>query len=130
MLRDQAILNPELLSALSSAGHTQHVVVADPGLPLPPGVPVVDLSLVPGVPTLDQTLRAVVDALVVESAVAATESADTEAGAAIREQLGSLPLSLVGHEQLKELLPTAHVIIRTGDCRPYANVALVAGVPF
>lgn len=130
MLRDQAILNPQLLSALSGAGHTQCVVVADPGLPLPPGVRVVDLSLVAGVPSLEQTLRAVVDALAVESAVAASESADSEVGDAIREQLGSVPLSLVSHERFKELLPTAHVIIRTGDCRPYANVALVAGVTF
>jgi D-ribose pyranase len=130
VLRGQRILNPQLLSALSSAGHTQLVVLADPGLPLPPGVPVVDLSLVPGVPTLEQTLRAVCDALVVEAAVAAVETEGSSIGAVIRDGLRDTPLDLVTHERFKELLPGSHVIIRTGDCTPYANVGLLAGVPF
>ena len=130
MLRDQEILNPQLLSALSSAGHTQLVVIADPGLPLPPGAAVIDLSLVRGVPSLAQTLRAVLDALAVEAAITASESQGSQVAELIGETLGPVPLSMVSHERFKELLPTAHVIIRTGDCTPYANVALVAGVTF
>ena len=130
MLRDQQILNPQLLAALSGAGHTQLVVLADPGLPLPREVPVVDVSLVPGIPTLAQTLQAVVGALVVESAVAAAESQGTEVAAVVGEFLPDVPVELVSHDRFKQLLPGAHVIVRTGDCTPYANVALVAGVPF
>jgi D-ribose pyranase len=130
VLRDHQILNPQLLSALSSAGHTQLVVLADPGLPLPTGVPVVDISLVPGIPTLAQTLRAVTNALVIEAAIAAAESQGTEIAAVMGDSLRQVPLELVSHERFKELLPNAHVIIRTGDCTPYANVALIAGVAF
>ena len=130
MLRGQRILNPQLLAALAGAAHTQLVVLADPGLPLPPGVPVVDLSLVPGIPTLAQALQAVAGALVVEAAVAAEESRGGEVAGVISESLRGVPVELVSHERFKQLLPGAHVIVRTGDCRPYANVALVAGVPF
>jgi D-ribose pyranase len=129
VLRGQDILNPQLLSALSSAGHTQLVVLADPGLPLPRGVPVVDLSLVPGIPTFGQTLDAVARALVVERAIAAEESPDVVT-ALIGAALGEVPLELVGHDRFKGLLPGAHVVVRTGECTPYANVALVAGVTF
>lgn len=34
------------------------------------------------------------------------------------------------HQILKSLTRTAHAVIRTGECTPYANVALIAGVPF
>lgn len=130
MLRDVQILNSQLVAALSSAGHTQLVVVADPGLPIPPGVPVVDLSLVPGVPSLRVTLEAVMRSLIVESAVAANEIRGSDIADVMHASLGNTPLEFVSHEQLKALLAGAHVVVRTGECTPYANVVLVAGAGF
>jgi D-ribose pyranase len=36
----------------------------------------------------------------------------------------------ISHEDLKVLSREAKAIIRTGECQPYSNVALVAGVVF
>ena len=65
MTRD-GILNAQLLSAIAHCGHTQTLVICDAGLPLPPGVPVIDLALVRGVPTFLEALKAVAGQLVVE----------------------------------------------------------------
>lgn len=130
MLRDRRILNPALLAELARAGHTDLVVVADAGLPLPAGVPVVDLSLVPNVPRFADVLAAVLDALVVESAVLAEESRHSPIDETLEPLLADLPVKRLSHEDFKHLTRTAHLIVRTGECTPFANVALVAGVPF
>jgi D-ribose pyranase len=130
MLRDQRILNPALLAGVAAAGHTHLVVVCDAGLPLPRGVQVLDLSLVPGVPRFDQTVAAVRAAMVVESAVVARESRDGQIASTLQRLLSDLRVDLVAHEDFKALTREAHLIVRTGECTPYANVALVAGVPF
>jgi D-ribose pyranase len=37
---------------------------------------------------------------------------------------------MVSHEEFKRLVARAKGVIRTGECTPYANIALVAGVTF
>ncbi len=130
MLHDQQILNPRLLAGLAAAGHTDLVVVCDAGLPLPAGVPLVDLSLVPNTPRFGETLAAVRAALVVESAVIAAESRDGAIAETIERLLSGLRVDLLPHEEFKALIRGARLIVRTGECTPYANVALVAGVTF
>ncbi|HEY1617444.1 MAG TPA: D-ribose pyranase [Streptosporangiaceae bacterium] len=130
MLRYHALLNPALLAHLAGAGHTDLVVIADAGLPLPPGVPVVDLSLVPGTPSFAGTATAVLAALAVESAVIAAESAGNPAEEQLAALLDGLPVEVVSHARLQELSRQARVIVRTGECTPYANVVLIAGVTF
>lgn len=130
MLRDCTILNPALLYYLASAGHTDVVVVADAGLPLPAGVPVVDLSLVPGTPSFVETVEAIFATLKVQSAVVAKELKDHPHRGQLHQILDGITIDSISHEDFKGLLPTAHLIIRTGECTPFANVALIAGVTF
>ncbi|NUT96071.1 MAG: D-ribose pyranase, partial [Saccharothrix sp.] len=49
-MRRTGILNATLNAELSRLGHTDEVVVADCGLPIPPGPVVVDLAFTFGVP--------------------------------------------------------------------------------
>ncbi len=130
MLRDHRILNPALLRALASAGHTDLVVVADAGLPIPAGVPLIDLSLTPGVPSFAAVLETVLASLTVDEVVIAAQSADSPADATLKRLCADLPTRTVDHEELKALSRRAHVIVRTGECTPYANAVLVAGVTF
>ncbi len=37
---------------------------------------------------------------------------------------------LLSHDQFKVLSRQARAIIRTGECQPYCNIVLVAGVTF
>ena len=129
-MKRTGILNAELNRQLSRLGHTDTVVVADCGLPQPPGVVVVDLAVVFGVPSFEEVLRAVVAEIVVEHAVIAVESVDRNP--AVGALVGSLcgTASLVTHEEFKRLCAEARLLIRTGEATPYANVILHCGVPF
>ena len=63
------------MAVIAELEHTDTLVIADVGLPIPPGVERIDLALVPSVPGFVETLRAVLDELPIESAVVAEEMA-------------------------------------------------------
>ena len=41
-----------------------------------------------------------------------------------------VPMTTVEHEVFKQRCRAARAIVRTGECTPYANVMLFAGVAF
>ena len=128
MKRD-GIINTRLASSLAGLGHTDHVVVCDAGLPIPPGPEVVDLAFRFGVPSFEAVLSGLLEELVVEGATAAEE---VERNPRCHELLTNrLPdLGLVPHEQLKRMVTEAKLVVRTGEATPYSNVILRCGVPF
>lgn len=131
-MKKDRLLNPQLIQAIAAMGHTDLLVVADAGLPIPKGVAVVDLSLVRGIPTFMETLRAVCEELVVEGYILAEEMEGKSPAlyAQTRALLSGLPCETVPHEELKRLLQNASVVVRTGETTSYANVILRAGVNF
>jgi len=134
-----AILHPELSRVVASLGHGDALVVADAGLPVPAGVPRIDLAFAPGKPPFLEVLEAVLAEMEVERAVVAAELA-TRAPAAwaerLRARLAALPqvgaagAAVVPHEELKRLTREARAVVRTGEFTPYANAILYAGVVF
>ncbi|GAA3757372.1 D-ribose pyranase [Microbacterium kribbense] len=134
MRRTTASINPALSHAIESAGHTDLIVIADAGLPIPPGSERIDLAYRPGAPAFLDVLDTVLAELVVERATVATETAQHSPGilAALHERLDALgvPIEQVPHEELKRLSRAARTFVRTGEYTPYANVILHAGVPF
>lgn len=125
------ILNARLAAGLAGLGHTDVVVVADCGLPMPRGPQIVDLALVPGIPSFAAVLDAILGEIVVEGATAASEVSRSPALAAgLHERLDAVELTLVPHEELKRLSADARLVVRTGEATPYANVLLRCGVPF
>jgi D-ribose pyranase len=129
-MKRAGILNAELNWHLSGLGHTDTVVVADCGLPRPPGVPVVDLAVVFGVPSFEEVLRAVTADIVVDRAEIAVESVDRNPAVGILVKSLCGTASLVTHEEFKLRCAQARLLIRTGEATPYANVILHCGVPF
>jgi len=130
MLQDGRILNPRLLAMLAGAGHTDIIVIADSGLPIAPGVEVVDLSLTPGVPSFLQTFDVVRETLAVERMILAKETEDQPLYRELQPRLRAANVELISHEEFKQLAARAKGVIRTGESTPYANIALVAGVTF
>lgn len=126
------ILHGELSHVVAQLGHTDLLAVADAGLPIPDGVRRVDLALVPGVPGFLQTVRALLDEIVVERAVIAREMASRNPGLhrELREVLSGVPLEEVPHEEVKRRVAGARAVVRTGEWTPYANVLLQCGVAF
>lgn len=131
-MTQDGILNSELCAAIAGIGHTEYFVVADPGLPLPSGVKVIDLALTRGIPSFLDTLKAVSGQLVIESYVLAEEmkTASPELHDKTCEVLKGLPHRYVPHEELKKMLKSAKAIVRTGETTSFANVVLQCGVNF
>ena len=128
-MKKEGIINARLAGALARLGHTDHVIVCDAGLPIPPGPEVVDLAFRFGVPSFETVLSGVLEELVIEGATAAEE---VDGNPRSYEFLTTrLPdLGLVPHEELKRMVPGAKLVIRTGEATPYSNVILRCGVPF
>ena len=129
-MKRTALLHAELSHAIATLGHGDMLVIGDVGLPIPPGPRRIDLALTPGIPTVADVLRVVLEEMQVEKAVIATEAMERNGG-----QLPGwcqLPVTpqAVSHEDFKRLTQQARVMVRTGECKPYANVILVAGVTF
>jgi D-ribose pyranase len=130
VLKNVSMLNPRLLALLAGVGHTDLIIIADAGLPVPPGVNLIDLSLVRGIPSFLQVLDAVREMLVYERAILARETREQPLFEAIALRLQGAPLQEFSHSEFKNLTLSARGIIRTGECTSYANVGLVAGVSF
>ena len=126
------ILNQPISSVIAGMGHTDTLVVADAGLPIPQETQRIDLALVEGIPGFLDTLRAVLTEMQVERAVVAEEMLETSPGVyeAIKRLLGDVPTETVPHSAFKERTRSAYAVIRTGEFTPYANIILVAGVVF
>ena len=128
-MKREGIINARLAGALAGLGHTDHVMVCDAGLPIPPGPEVVDLAFRYGVPSFEVVLSGLLEELVVEGATAAEEAERNPRSYELLTR--SLPdLGFVPHEQLKRMVAGAKLVIRTGEATPYSNVILRCGVPF
>ncbi|MCT2591504.1 D-ribose pyranase [Streptomyces sp. N2-109] len=132
-MKKAGILNRHLAAAMAELGHTDQVVVCDAGLPIPygpQGPRVVDLSLTAGVPGFATVLDAVLAELEVEGATAASEVRDKNPQVATYVEGLFSGLELVPHEEFKQRVHAARLVIRTGEVTPYANIILHCGVPF
>ena len=129
-MKKQGILNRELAGIFAKLGHTDQIVIADCGLPIPDGVTCIDLAYKLGEPSFLSILDVVLEDLKVEKAILAQEiqTANAEVEAAIKNNIDVL--DYVTHEQFKQLTKEAKVIIRTGEITPYANIILQSGVIF
>lgn len=129
-MRHEGLWHPRLVALIAAMGHTETLVVADPGLPVPAGVETVDLVWARNEPRLLPVLRAVCAELVVEEALVAEELCDEATLAAIAALTGQVALKTTSHDDFKARCRSARVVVRTGEATPYANVILRAGVPF
>ena len=131
-MKKDGLLNPQILSAIAAIGHTEYLVIADAGLPVPSGIPVIDISLIRGIPDFGVVLCSVIVEMVVESFIVAEEMADKsqDTYGTVIEALPQVPFRCIAHEEFKEMAAKAKAVIRTGETTPYANIILVAGVNF
>ena len=51
------LLNSEIISVLAAMGHTDQLVIADAGLPIPAAVKRIDLALEKGLPSFSGNIR-------------------------------------------------------------------------
>ena len=131
-MKKQGILNPQLSRVIAELGHTDALVIADAGLPIPAAVERIDLALVGGIPAFMEVLNAILGEMQVEHAVIAREmqTRSPQLYAQIGLALNNCPFDEVPHEEFKPLTARACAIVRTGEFTPYANIILYSGVVF
>ena len=133
-MKRTALLHAELSHVIASLGHGDMLVLGDAGLPIPDGPRRIDLAVARGVPRLDEVLQAVLSEMQVEGIVIADEALDGDGDT--KKLPGWYPQSLgiepqtVSHEEFKRRTAKARAMVRTGECTPYANIILIAGVKF
>lgn len=125
-------LNSDITSVISSMGHTDMLVIADAGLPIPSDVKRIDLSLVRGTPSFMDTLNVIKDEIHVEMVIIASET--KERNPHILDEIKRIyqdhMIKFVSHEEFKRLTKSSKAVVRTGECSPYANIILYSGVEF
>jgi len=134
-MKRNPLLHAELSQVIASMGHGDMLVLGDAGLPIPfgPAAPQrIDLAVCPGTPSLDAVLKAVLSEMQVQSTVIAQEAltGSTQTLPAWYPPQWDAPRQTVSHDAFKKLCAGARAMVRTGECTPYANIILVAGVTF
>ena len=123
------LINHSISSLIASLGHTDEIVIADAGLPIPEETERIDLALTAGIPTFEDTLRTVLEEMCVEKAFVSEEIKEysPQVLELIQAAIGNLPVEPIPHPNFKERTKNSRAIIRTGEFTPYANVILVSG---
>ena len=121
------LLNPEVAALIRHVNHTQMLLIADRGFPIPSLPKVIDLSLIADVPTILQVLTAILPDLPLDRLILAKEQ-KVASPARWQEHHGSGPcVEAVPHLEFKAMARHAVGCIRTGDSTAYGNVLLVGG---
>ena len=139
-MKKGVLLNANISMAVAQMGHTDALVIADAGLPIPESGWRIDMALTHGVPSFMQVVESVGAELCVERAVLAEEIKTHNPAVhgeflhyiqTLGETQGkAIALEYVSHEAFKALTHGATAVVRSGECSPYANVIFYAGVVF
>ena len=139
-MKKAALLNAELSYVIAKLGHTDQLVIADAGLPVPATTQRIDLALTHGIPGFMPVLDVVTQEMQVERVLLAEELKTHNP--AIHQQLcehlahlearqgNTIEVTYLPHAAFKTQSAQSRAIVRTGECSPYANIILCAGVTF
>ena len=139
-MKKTMLLNAAISDVIARLGHGDSICVGDAGLPIPNGVPRIDLAVSKGCPVFLDVLGAVTSELFVERALLASElearqpdmhARVTAALTALDAAQGNgIAVDAVPHEDFKARSAACKAVIRTGEFTPYSNIILISGVPF
>ncbi|HLR62700.1 MAG TPA: D-ribose pyranase [Lentibacillus sp.] len=131
-MKKTGMLNRDIASILARMGHTDSIIIADCGLPIPDETVTIDLSLTLGIPDFLSVFRAVAEDMAIEEMTLADEIKTSNP--ALHNQLktdyAGIPATYMSHNDLKHNITNAKAVIRTGEATPFANVILKSGVIF
>lgn len=139
-MKKGTVLNADISAVISRLGHTDTLVVCDAGLPIPRTTQRIDMALTQGVPSFIQVLEVVTSEMQIEAAVLAAEIKHNNPQlhetllvhiSQLQQRQGNtIDIRYISHEQFKQQTADSQAVIRSGECSPYANIILCAGVTF
>ncbi|SFB12172.1 D-ribose pyranase [Lentibacillus halodurans] len=131
-MKKAGMLNRDIASILARMGHTDTIIIADCGLPLPDDTVTIDLSIKIGTPDFLMVLEAVAQDMVIEEMTLAEEikTANLALHNRLKSDYADVPIRYMTHEGLKGEIKHTKAVIRTGESTPFANTILKSGVIF
>lgn len=131
-MKKQGIFNSKIAAVVASMGHTDLLGVVDAGFPISDLTQKIDLIVKPGLPAFLEVLENILTELYIEEVIVANEL--IERNPSLIKQLMNLcpnaKITQIPHEQFKSDSLQCKAIIRTGECVPFSNIMLRAGVIF
>lgn len=98
------------------------------------------MALTQGIPSFMQVLEVVTAEMQVEAVILAEEIKEDNPSLHdeifdylefLEERQGNtIEISYISHQQFKQQTAESRAVIRSGECSPYANIILCAGVTF
>lgn len=139
-MKKSPLLNAELSRVVARLGHTDSLAIGDAGLPIPDSVERIDLAVIRGLPSFMQVVEAITQEMMVEEAVIAKEIVAENPQVhqvllnylkQLEEQQGNIiSINYLPHSLFKSQTAECKAVVRSGECSPFANVILYAGVAF
>ena len=131
-MKKTTLLNSQISAVIAKMGHMDTLTIGDAGLPIPEGPERIDLALKLGVPAFLETLQTVLAELCVQKVTIAAEMREINAELyqVMQQMFADIVIKEVPHAEFKKLTGASKAVIRTGECRPYANIILESGVTF
>lgn len=128
-MKKNGLLHPELLTLVASMGHTDYIVIADRGFPVPMQPKRINLGLVEDKPTVMDVLDALLDESNLDRIIVTTEMQDISPKrlSDVRNRAGHRAVDVLSHKAFKALASNASGVIKTADTCPYANLIVVSG---
>lgn len=128
-MKKGGILHPELSYMVASMGHTDYLVLADKGFPIPDNVPRINLGLMNDQPTIPIVLRALVLEMLIDRVIITEEMTDVSPARVkqLQQTYPDLMFEKVSHSEFKKLTVGAKGAVKTGDTCSYANLIVVSG---
>lgn len=131
-MKKSGILNAQLAGYIAALGHKDIFLIGDAGMPIPKGIPIVDLVLTGGVPSFEQVLDAILKETEIEYYFLANEVREKNPRLLeyIQKSMPDTEYEMMPHVDFKEFTKSVKFAIRTGEFTPYPNIVLRAGVAF
>jgi D-ribose pyranase len=138
-MRHGALLNGPLTALIGDLGHSDKIMIVDAGWPIPKDLRY-DICLTHGIPRLTDVFSVVAEELSIEKVIIDAEMQNHDpqvysevhriiAGAAAASG-EPIEVDNEPHVTFKEHAKSVKGIIRTGECIPYCNLVIVAGLAF
>lgn len=128
-MKKTGILHPELSHMVASSGHTDYIVLADKGFPIPGDIKRINLGFMEDHPTILEVSQALSLEMNIDRLIITDEMADIspERVTELKEMFPNIQMERVSHSEFKELSHTAFGAVKTADTCSYANIIVVSG---
>src|SRR5699024_273804 len=114
---------------LASLGHTDYIVIADKGYPVPQHKERINLAITDDLPTVLNVLDAIEKEFMFDRIIVTEEMEDIspERLQTLKQSYPHVIFEKVTHSSFKEMTQQSNGVIKTGDSCPYGNIIIVSG---